>query len=98
MLLDRVIAWLRASYPAGVPERDYQPLLALMRRQLTDEEIEQLGARLAADGMVPADRVDVGVGVTKVTQELPSASELDRVLEKLRTRGFPVDDAWGQPG
>lgn len=98
MLLDRVIAWLRASYPAGVPERDYQPLLALMRRQLTDEEIEQLGARLAADGMVPADRVDVGVGVTKVTQELPSASELDRVLEKLRTSGFPVDDAWGQPG
>ena len=91
-VLDKVIGWLRASYPTGVPERDFQPLLALMRRRLTDDEITQLGQHLAADGLIRADRVDVGVEMTKVTQDLPSLDELNRVMERLRRSGFPVDD------
>lgn len=93
--VERVLAWLRASYPSGVPETDYQPLLALMRRRLSDEEVEALGQQLVVDGLVPADRVDVGVEVTKVTQDLPTPAELDRVMVRLRGSGFPVDDDWG---
>lgn len=93
-LIEKVVTWLRVSYPAGVPEQDYQPLLALMRRRLAEEEIAELGQRLVADGLVPADRVDVGVEVSKVTQELPTRAELERVLESLRSSGFPVDSDW----
>ena len=92
--LQRLVRWLRVSYPSGVPSQDFQPLLALMRRRLTSDEIDELGHQLVADGLVPADRVDVGVEVMKVTQELPSASELDRVLTTLRGSGFPVDTDW----
>ena len=37
--LERIVNWLRVSYPTGVPERDYQPLLALMRRRLSPEAV-----------------------------------------------------------
>lgn len=92
--LEKVVGWLRASYPTGVPERDFQPLLALMRRRLSEDEVHELGNRLVAGGLVPAERVDVGVGITKVTQELPSPHELDRVMTHLEHYGFPVHDEW----
>lgn len=92
--LERVVGWLRQSYPSGVPERDFQPLLALMRRRLAPDEMHELGNRLVASGLVPADRIDVGVGVTKMTQTLPSPEELDRVMGHLERYGFPVDEDW----
>ena len=43
----RVLSWLRAGYPAGVPRGDYVALLGLLRRKLTDTEV-----RLIADELV----------------------------------------------
>lgn len=63
--LQRVVDWLRAGYPNGVPDTDYQPMLALLRRRLTDEEVAELGDELVRNGLVPADRIDVGVGITR---------------------------------
>lgn len=34
--IERALNWLRAGYPGGVPDTDYQPLLALLRRRLTE--------------------------------------------------------------
>lgn len=90
--LEKIVGWLRASYPTGVPSQDYQPLLALMRRRLTEDEVLELGNRLVAGGLAPADRVDVGVGITKVTQDLPAPEEINRVMAHLVDHGFPVDD------
>lgn len=89
--IQRVVDWLRAGYPEGVPERDYQPLMAILRRRMSDEEIEELGQALAHGGIIPADRVDVGVGITKTIDELPSIEETDRVIRHLRSQGWPVD-------
>ena len=36
-LLAKVVSWLRAGYPDGVPEHDYVPLIALLGSQLTDD-------------------------------------------------------------
>ncbi|AKT50381.1 DUF3349 domain-containing protein [Arsenicicoccus sp. oral taxon 190] len=89
--LERVVNWLRAGYPNGVPDNDYQPLLALLRRRLTDTEVEELGDELVRNGMVPADKIDVGVGIIKVTDDLPTEDEIQRVGSRLRESGFPVD-------
>lgn len=89
--IQRAVAWLRAGYPNGVPEQDYIPLMALLRRRLGDEEIDELGAELVRSGMVPADKIDVGVGITKVINELPSESEIRRVAGRLTEGGWPVD-------
>lgn len=90
--LYRVIEWLRAGYPYGVPERDYIPLMALLRRRLGSEEVDELGAELAKSGMLPADKIDVGVGITKVIHELPSEDEIQRVRRLLDSSGWPITE------
>ena len=88
--LDRFINWVRAGYPNGVPDQDYVPLMALLRRRLSDEEVTDLGLELVRKGIIPADRIDVGAGILKRTLELPSPDEMDRVSERLRVGGWPV--------
>ncbi|MBW3085523.1 hypothetical protein KEM60_01723 [Austwickia sp. TVS 96-490-7B] len=88
--LDRFITWVRAGYPHGVPSQDYIPLMALLRRRLSDDEVEDLGQELVRNGMIPADRYDVGAGIMKRTDEVPSPEEMHRVGSRLRDGGWPV--------
>ena len=37
-----VMDWLLEGYPAGVPPKDYIPLVALLRRRLSDDEIREI--------------------------------------------------------
>ncbi len=90
--LQNVVEWLRAGYPQGIPDKDYLPLFALLRRRLSDEETAELGHELVANGIVPADRVDVAVGYLRITDELPSAEELQRVSGVLRDAGWDISD------
>ena len=89
--LGRVVAWLREGYPAGVPPQDYIPLLALLRRRLTDEEVLAIAAELVEAGLVPTETADIAVSITKLTDEVPSETDVDRVREHLAFRGFPHD-------
>ena len=34
-----MLSWLHDGYPEGVPPKDYFPLLALLKRSLTEEEV-----------------------------------------------------------
>jgi uncharacterized protein DUF3349 len=56
-LLTRIVAFLRAGYPEGVPANDYIPLLALLRRRLSDDEVdtERVKRRLVAAGWPVTD-------------------------------------------
>lgn len=81
--LDSVLGWLREGYPQGVPAQDYVPLLALLRRRLTEDEIAQIVQELSTDGRMPVDSVDIGATITKVTDALPSEDDINRVREHL---------------
>lgn len=89
--IQRVVEWLRAGYPQGVPDHDYIPLMAILRRRMGDQEVEELGQALVLGGIIPANRIDVGVGITKTIDELPSIEETERVIRHLRAQGWPVD-------
>lgn len=91
--LNRVVAWLREGYPTGVPAQDYVPLLALLRRRLTDAEVEEIAHELVAAGLVPSERADIAVSITRVTEAMPSEDDVDRVRDHLAFRGFPSDEA-----
>ena len=90
-LVARMVAFVRAGYPQGVPETDYIPLLALLRRRLSDDEIAAVATQLAARGELNIDTADIGAAITRITDELPSPADLDRVQRRLEAIGWPVD-------
>lgn len=92
-MLTRAVAWIREGYPTGVPERDYVPLMALLRRRLTDKEVKRVSRALRRSGTIPAGTIEIGVGITKVTDELPSPSDVQRVRRRLAKKGWPTDEA-----
>lgn len=89
--LAAILNWLHAGYPEGVPATDYFPLLALLNRQLTPDEVAAVATSLMADGD-EVTRVDIGVAVTKLTNELPSEDDLRRVAARLAAVGMPPRD------
>ncbi|MBF6254846.1 DUF3349 domain-containing protein [Nocardia farcinica] len=83
--LQAIIDWLRAGYPEGVPESDYIPLLAVLRRRLSDDEVAEIASAVYGSG----DRTDIQVLITKVTNEMPSEQDVARVQERLAGREWP---------
>ena len=96
-ILNRVVAWLRRGYPSGVPEHDYIALLALLRRCLTDDEVAEVSHQLVAGGTMTAGQVDIGVKITKVTGELPSDADIQRVRDHLATATEHDDPSGSTP-
>jgi hypothetical protein len=90
-LVTRVVQWLREGYPAGLPEQDFVPLIALLRRRLSDDEVADVARRLAVEDRVPASRIDVGTAIARVTSELPSDDDIERVRSYLTGHGWPED-------
>lgn len=89
--LERLVSWLREGYPQGVPPQDYVPLLALLRRRLSDEEIKAVAKSLRKADVSPVTPADIGVEITRLTQELPSEEDLERVRARLAKKGWPLD-------
>ena len=81
-----IVAFLRAGYPAGAPAVGYAPLLALLPRRVTDDEIRLIIRKLVPKPP-PVDHVDVGVEVTKVTNAMPSPDDIERVQRRLAATG-----------
>jgi hypothetical protein len=97
-LVARFVAFVRAGYPHGVPQTDYIPLLALLRRRLSDEEVAEVAAQLAARGALNIDIADIGAAITRITDELPDEADIDRVQCRLDAIGWPESsDHQGSP-
>ncbi|MDT2008855.1 DUF3349 domain-containing protein [Rhodococcus opacus] len=88
--LSSIIGWLRAGYPNGVPEQDYIPLFALLTRRLSEDEVDAVADALVEEGDIPIEKTDIQVLITKVTDELPLESDVDRVLSNLAAGGWPL--------
>ena len=88
--LTSVVAWLRAGYPEGIPPTDYFPVLALLSRRLSHDEVKAVARGLMQrDGF---DEIDIGVLITQMTDHLPSPDDIERVRERLAAKGWPLED------
>jgi hypothetical protein len=96
-VLAKIVGFLRAGYPEGVPDRDYIPLVALLRRRLTDDEVIVVATELISTGGAAVEATDVRVAITKLTDELPSQDDTERVKQRLAAVGWPVSDSSGSP-
>ncbi len=93
----RIVDWLRAGYPAGVPKGDYVALLGVLRRCLTDVEVRQIADVLAS--MVEQGEVittaDVERMVSRATLDEPAGADVARVSSHLAAGGWPLADVRG---
>lgn len=88
--LNAIVSWLRAGYPEGVPPTDYMPVLALLSRRLSTDEVKEVAAELMKRG--DFDKIDIGVAITQITDELPAPQDVERVRLRLAEKGWPLDD------
>ena len=88
--LAKIVAWITAGYPEGVPGPDRVPLFALLRRGLSDDEVKAVTRELKDLGEF--DSADIGVLITQITDELPQPEDIERVRARLAAQGWPLDD------
>ena len=89
--LSSVVSWLRAGYPEGIPQTDTFALLALLTRRLGNDEVKIVANALMERG--DFDTADIGVLISKLTDELPSEEDIERVRERLVAKGgWPTDN------
>jgi hypothetical protein len=86
-LVSKAVAFLRAGYPTGAPKYGYVPLLALLRRRVTDDEITTIASEFMARKAAPVSSVDIGVAIFRITNEVPSLDEIERVERRLDAIG-----------
>ncbi len=88
-LLSKIVDWLRAGYPEGVPEHDYIPLFALLGSQLTNDEVTLIGDELAQSSD-PESADALKKAIAAVTHTTASDADINRVRSHLAAGGWPL--------
>jgi hypothetical protein len=88
--LTSVVSWLRAGYPEGIPPTDTFAVLALLARRLSNDEVKAVASDLMQRDEF--DKIDIGVAISKLTDELPSEDDIERVRVRLAAKAWPLDD------
>ena len=87
--LTKIVDWLRAGYPEGVPEHDYIPLFALLGSQLTNDEVSLVGDELSFSAN-PESAEAIKKAIVDVTHTTPSEADINRVRSHLAAGGWPL--------
>jgi Protein of unknown function (DUF3349) len=90
-MLDNVLGWLHDGYPEGVPPKDYFPLLALLKRSLSEDEVVK-AAQTVLKG-TDADTVtddQIRNAIEEVTAKAPNPEEIRQVASRLASVGWPL--------
>ncbi|HEX3960122.1 MAG TPA: DUF3349 domain-containing protein [Trebonia sp.] len=87
--LARIVGWLRAGYPDGVPGHDYIPLVALLGRQLTNDEMTLIAGELAFSSS-PESAEEIRNAIAAVTRATVTESDIARVRSRLAAGGWPL--------
>jgi Protein of unknown function (DUF3349) len=93
-LLDNVLGWLHDGYPEGVPPKDYFPLLALLKRSLSEDEVIKAAQTILHGNN--ADTVTDGQirsAIEEVTAKEPNPEEIRQVASRLASVGWPLASA-----
>jgi uncharacterized protein (DUF2267 family) len=91
-LFESVLRWLHEGYPEGVPPKDYFPLLALLKRSLTEEQVVKAVQTLlrGTDGDTPVTPDEIRDAIRKVTEKEPNPEEMNQVASRLASVGWPL--------
>ena len=90
--LQSVLGWLHAVFPDGISRTDYYPLLALLKRSLSEDEVVQAAFSVLRDSdphdPVTADQIREAIRET--AEKEPTADEVNQVAGRLAMVGWPL--------
>ena len=89
-LLDSVLNWVRAGYPQGVPPKDYYPVLALLTRTLSEDEVVQAARAVLLQGDEPVTVEQIQDAIRQVAEKEPTEEEMHQVAARLASVGWPL--------
>jgi hypothetical protein len=94
-ILQKVLDWLHAGYPQGVPQQDYYPLLAFLARSLKPEEVSEVVTALQVDLALgeQTSTADVQAAIEAVTKSPALAQDVRRIEDRLRDLGWELEPA-----
>ncbi len=92
--IDNVVGWLHDGYPEGVPPKDYFPLLALLMRSLTEEEVVKAARTIVrhADVDTPVSESQIRDAIQAVIEKEPNPEEIRQVAARLASVGWPLEN------
>lgn len=96
-LAHRVLEWLRAGYPDGVPGPDRVPLLSLLRNTpLTEEQLVEVVREIAeeeshAESGHKIDRDEIERFIEGVAHHDGGPENVRRVAARLAAAGWPLE-------
>ena len=92
--VDNVVGWLHEGYPHGVPPKDYFPLLALLMRSLTEEELVKAARTIVrqVDVDTPVSEQQIREAIHEVTEKEPNPEEIHQVAARLASVGWPLEN------
>jgi Protein of unknown function (DUF3349) len=88
-VLKKVVDWLRAGYPEGVPDVDYLPLFALLGSELTNNDVSLIADELELSSD-PESAEAIKKAIAAVTNTKPSEADVNRVRARLAGAGWPL--------
>jgi len=88
-VVTKIVGWLRAGYPEGVPQHDYLPLFALLGSQLTNDEVTLIADELAFVSD-PESAEAIKGAISAVTSSTPNDADIARVRSHLAAGGWPL--------
>ena len=87
--LCRILDWLRAGYPEGVPDTDTIPLFALLGTQLSNDEVAAIAEQLEKES-TPESAEAMRRAIITVTDHKPIEADIARVRTRLAAGGWPL--------
>ena len=89
-----VLGWLHRGYPDGIPRTDYYPLLALLKRTLSEDEVVQAAFSVLKDSDPddPVTAEQIRDAIRETIEKEPTAEEINQVAGRLAMVGWPLAD------
>lgn len=89
---ESVLNWLHKGYPNGVPPKDYIPVLALLKRSLSEAEVVKAAQIVLkkADGETPVTDHEIEEAIRSVIEKAPNPEEMHQVAARLASVGWPL--------
>ena len=90
----KILNWLVAGYPEGIPRHDFPSVLLVLRRNLTDAEIESIADELALQSVSndsePVTAEHIRAMVHGHAFQAATSDDVRRVSALLANGGWPL--------